>query len=87
MRTLWLFALVTGAALAQQSDQTEDRRIERPKGYHIISRPARVGETPPEVKQEKADEDSRRRRNNTDIFDQNSIPTREPELKPTTIKP
>ncbi len=65
----------------------EDKRVEQPKGYHFVTRPARTGETPPEVKQEKMDEDnSRRTKGNYDISDQ-SAPTREPELKPKEIKP
>jgi len=65
----------------------EDKRVEQPKGYHIVTKPARTGETPPEVKQEKMDEDnSRRRKPSYDIRDQ-AAPTREPELQPKEIKP
>ena len=85
MRALCLVFFMGAALSHAQNESLEDRRVERAKGYHIISRPARTGETPPEVKQEKAEED-RRRRNDTDIFNQ-SIPTREPELKPKTTQP
>lgn len=65
----------------------QDKRVEQPKGYHIVQNPARTGETPAEVKQQKAEEDSNaQRRKNTIIGDQ-SAPTREPELKPRDIKP
>lgn len=81
------FALITiGSVHAQQADRIVDRRVERAKGYHIIARPARTGETPPEIKQEKAEEDRRRGRNDTDISNQ-TIPTRDPEIKPKDIKP
>ena len=63
-----------------------DHRVEQPKGYHVIARPVRTGETPPEVKQEKADDDNRRKRTGMDITDQ-VPPTRQPELKPKEIKP
>jgi len=79
-----LIAAGTGAAV--QSEPSADTRTERPKGYHIVKRPERIGETPQEVKREKAEEDNNRRRRNTDIGDQ-SPPTREPELKPKQITP
>ena len=69
-----------------QSGASEDRRVEQRKGYHIITRPARTGETPADVKQEKADEDTRRKRGNQDLTDQ-TPPTRQPELKPKQIQP
>ncbi|MDQ6664840.1 MAG: hypothetical protein M3Z23_10650 [Acidobacteriota bacterium] len=83
------FVLLSIAAvlpLAGQSEPPEDRRIVTRKGYHIVKRPARSGETPPEVKQEKSDEDRQRVRHDTDINNQ-TLPTREPELKPREIKP
>jgi len=86
MITLALTLAIAGLAGAQ-SDGTDDRRVEQPKGYHIILHPARTGETPPDVKREKAEEDNnRRRRNNTEITDQ-TPPTRQPELKPKSIQP
>ena len=87
MKTLFMLLLTTAGMLQAQNESSGDRRVERAKGYHIVSRPARSGETPPEVKQEKADEDRRRgNRNNTDISNQ-TVPTREPELKPKTLQP
>ena len=85
MKIIWLLSVICGLSCAAQSDDTVDRRIVRPKGYHIISRPARKGETPPEVKQEKADDD-RRRRQDTDISNQ-APPTRDPQLKPKSVTP
>jgi len=86
MITIALTLAIAGLAGAQ-SDGTDDRRVEQPKGYHIILHPARTGDTPPDVKREKAEEDNnRRRRNNTEITDQ-TPPTRQPELKPKSIQP
>ena len=88
MKLLCLGLIAAGTCFCLQSDQSVDRRVEQPKGYHIIARPARTGETPPDVKQEKADEDRRRNngRNDTDINNQ-TPPTRQPDLKPKGVTP
>ena len=85
MKTVSLALTLSAVACFAQTESNQDRRVERVKGYHIISRPARTGETPPEVKAEKAEED-RRRHTDTDISNQLQ-PTREPELKPKTVTP
>ena len=87
MPTLALVLVLPALISAQQSERTEDRRVEQPKGYHIVSNPARTGETPSGVKREKLEEDSnRRRRSDTEIMGQ-TPPTRQPELKPKSIQP
>lgn len=88
MKVLCLGLAAAGTWFCLQADQTVDRRVEQAKGYHIITRPARSGETPPDVKQEKAEEDRRRNngRNETDISNQ-TPPTRQPELKPKGVTP
>jgi len=75
----FLLLLIAAAlpSVAQKESAAEDRRVVVPHGYHIVKRPARSGETPPEVKQEKADEDSRRARQDIDINNQ-TVPTRAP---------
>jgi hypothetical protein len=87
MITLALALALPALLSSQQLDRTEDRRVEQSKGYHIVSHPARTGETPPDVKREKAEEDNnRRRRSDMEITDQ-TPPTRQPELKPKSIQP
>ncbi len=87
MRTFCFAALNTLACAVMPMAASDDKRVEQPHGYHIVVRPARAGETPPEAKELQTDDSVQRRRaNNTEIGNR-TPPTREPELKPKEIKP
>jgi len=78
----------SGLLIAATGDAaSDDKRVEQAHGYHILVRPARTGETPPEAKQPQPNDSVQRRRGSDTEIGNQTAPTREPELKPKEIKP